>query len=304
MNVIEKIAPSNSSVLITGESGVGKELVARAIHEASLRRDKPFKALNCAALAPGVLESELFGHEKGAFTGAAGRRIGRFEQAHEGTLMLDEVGDIDPVIQTKLLRVLQEGEFERVGGMETVKVDVRVVAATNTDLEKRIEAGTFREDFYYRLKVFYLQVPALRERRDDIPMLVDYFLHRYSRELGKEVSEVTDDVMGIFMSYSWPGNVRELENVIERGVVLTDQHYLTVEDLPPELHSQSVLSMQTSTTNVMGDNSSLIERTDRLESELILGALEKFRWNKTKAADHLGLKRTTLQYKIKKYGLE
>lgn len=303
MKLIIKIAPSNSSVLITGPSGVGKELVARAIHEASGRRDNPFVALNCASLAPGVLESELFGHEKGAFTGADGRYVGRFEKAHTGTLFLDEVGEIDPSIQTKLLRVLQEGELERVGGGEPLKVDVRIVAATNRDLREAIEAGSFREDFYYRLNVFSLEVSALRERRDDIPALVDHFLRKFSLELGKEVLEVDDDVMGVLLNYTWPGNVRELENTIERAVVLCDGDCITRDELPPHMLQVSLENPVPLPTLAIPEGS-LIERTDRLESDLIQGALERFRWNKTKAAEHLGLKRTTLQYKIKKYGLE
>jgi two-component system NtrC family response regulator len=302
MKMITRIAPSKSAVLITGPSGVGKELVARAIHEASPRRDRPFIALNCAALASGVLESELFGHEKGAFTGAAGRRVGRFERAHTGTLFLDEVGEIDTGIQTKLLRVLQENEFERVGGTDSVHVDVRIVAATNRDLRDAIAHGHFREDFYYRLNVFSLNVPALGERRDDIPMLIDHFLHKFSMELGKEVLEVDDDVIGIFLNYAWPGNVRELENVIERAIVLAESNRITREELPPELlRIDTQVSLVAAPADATG---SLLERTDRLEADLIRGALEKFRWNRTKAAEHLGLKRTTLQYKIKKYGLE
>ena len=304
MKLIIKIAPSNSSVLITGPSGVGKELVARAIHEASARRDNPFVALNCASLAAGVLESELFGHEKGAFTGAEHRRVGRFERAHTGTLFLDEVGEIDPAIQTKLLRVLQEGELERVGGGEPLKVDVRIVAATNRDLREAIEEGRFREDFYYRLNVFSLDVSALKERRDDIPALVDHFLRKFSLELGKEVLEVDDEVMGILLNYGWPGNVRELENTIERAVVLAETDCITRDELPPHLLHAVSTSTEAPLAMAPRTEGSLIERTDRLESDLIQGALERFRWNKTKAAEHLGLKRTTLQYKIKKYGLE
>ncbi len=303
MKLIVKVAPTNSSVLITGPSGVGKELVARAIHEASARRDQAFVALNCAALAPGVLESELFGHEKGAFTGAEGQRLGRFEKAHKGTLFLDEVGEIDPRIQTKLLRVLQEGEVERVGGGEPMKIDVRIVAATNRDLREAIEEGTFREDFYYRLNVFSLEVSGLRERRDDIPALVDHFLRKFSLELGKEVLSVDDDVIGILLNYPWPGNVRELENTIERAVVLAETDSVTRDDLPP--HMLQTASAEPEPVSIpQRPEGSLIEKTDRLESDLIQGALERFRWNKTKAAEHLGLKRTTLQYKIKKYGLE
>ncbi|MBI2425939.1 MAG: sigma-54-dependent Fis family transcriptional regulator [Candidatus Hydrogenedentes bacterium] len=301
LKLITKIAKTKSSVMITGPSGVGKELVARAMHEASTRRDGPFVAVNCAALAPTVLESELFGHEKGAFTGADKRKLGRFERAHGGTLFLDEVGEIEPGTQVKLLRVLQESEIERVGGTEVIPVDVRIIAATNRDLKEAIEAGDFREDFYYRLNVFSLYVPALRERRDDIPLLVDHFLRKFSLEMGKEVLEVDDDVIGILMNYAWPGNVRELENVIERAVVLTEGESVTRAELPPEL----ILSENTMDKDQEADlGDSLQDRKDRLESALIQGALDRFRWNKTKAADHLGLKRTTLQYKIKKYGLE
>ncbi len=302
LKMIDKIGPSRSSVLITGPSGTGKELVARAIHDASPRRDRPFLALNCAALAPGVLESELFGHERGAFTGATGQRAGRFEQAHTGTLFLDEVAEIDPSIQTKLLRVLQEGEFERVGGQQTIKVDVRIVAATNRDLREAIEKGEFREDFYYRLNVFSLRTEPLKRRRDDIPALVDVFLARFSAETGKSVTGVEDEVMSFFMRYPWPGNIRELENMLERAVVLCEGGVITVEELPQDLFF--VQEDDEPEPSEAPEHGSLVERTDKLESEMIQTALERFRWNKTKAAEHLGLKRTTLQYKIKKYGLE
>ena len=302
IKMIERIGPSRSSILITGPSGTGKELVARALHDISDRRDAPFVALNCAALAPGVLESELFGHEKGAFSGAVDRRVGRFEKAHKGTLFLDEVGEIDPGIQAKLLRVLQENEIERVGGAETIKVDVRIIAATNRQLREAIQNGEFREDFYYRLNVFSLDVRPLRERRDDIPALVEHFLKKFSAETDKNVTEVDDDVLDFFMRYPWPGNVRELENVLERAVVLCDGNHITRDELPQELFYATVEPEPAVPKSA--SPSSLIERTDQLESELILGALERFHWNKTKAAEHLGLKRTTLQYKIRKYGLE
>jgi DNA-binding NtrC family response regulator len=302
LKMIEKIGPGRGSVLITGPTGTGKELVAHAIHDASRRRDKPFVTLNCAALAPGVLESELFGHEKGAFTGAGERRIGRFERAHTGTLFLDEVGEIDPGIQTKLLRVLQSGEFERVGGTQTIRVDVRVLAATNRDLSEAIAQGRFREDFYYRLNVFSLRVEPLRNRRDDIPGLIDHFLKRLSIEVGTEIRGVDDEVMGFFLRYPWPGNIRELENILERAVVLAEDPVITRNELPQEL--LFTLGNAEPVSAPPPENVSIIERTDRLECELIKGALERFHWNKTKAAEHLGLKRTTLQYKIKKYGLE
>ncbi|MFA6239807.1 MAG: sigma-54 dependent transcriptional regulator [Candidatus Hydrogenedentales bacterium] len=302
LKMILKIGASRSSVLITGPSGTGKELVARAIHDASPRKDRPFVALNCAALAPGVLESELFGHERGAFTGAVGQRAGRFERAHTGTLFLDEVGEIDANIQTKLLRVLQEGEFERVGGTVPVKVDVRIVAATNRDLREAIKAGSFREDFYYRLNVFSIRVDALKNRIDDIPALVDLFLKRFSQETGKNVTGVEDEVMTFFMQYPWPGNVRELENILERAVVLAEGSTITLGEIPEDM--LSIREDSPPIFTITPDSASLIERTDQLESEMIASALQRFRWNKTKAADHLGIKRTTLQYKIKKYGLE
>jgi len=308
LKMIDKIGPSRSSVLITGPTGTGKELVARAIHDASPRRHRPFVALNCAALAPGILESELFGHEKGSFTGAVSRRVGRFEQAHTGTLFLDEVGEIDPNIQTKLLRALQEGEIERVGSAQTIKVDVRIVAATNADLREAILEGRFREDFYYRLNVFSLRVEPLRARPDDIPALIDHFLRKFSAETGKNVVGVDDDVMTLFMRYPWPGNVRELENVLERAVVLAEDAIVSRGEVPQDMlfapQEPDIDPGVTPAPRAAPEPPSLSERTDRLECEMIAEALQRFRWNKTKAAEHLGIKRTTLQYKIKKYGLE
>jgi len=306
LRTIEKIAPGRGSVLITGPTGVGKELVAHAIHDASPRRDMPFVALNCAALAPGVLESELFGHEKGSFTGASDRKIGRFEKADTGTLFLDEVGEIDAGIQVKLLRVLQEGEFERVGGTKSIKVDVRVLAATNRDLSEAIKQGRFREDFYYRLNVFSVHVEPLKNRKDDIPALIDHLLRKFSMESGHETRGIDDEVMEFFLRYPWPGNVRELENVLERAVVLAEEPIITRKELPQDLlFTQEEPEPEAVAAAAEGaEQASLLERTDKLESELIRGALERFRWNKTKAAEHLGIKRTTLQYKIKKYGLE
>jgi len=301
-DMIAQVSRSDTTVLIRGESGTGKELVANAIHYNSMRAGKPFIKVNCAALPETILESELFGHEKGAFTGASDRRIGRFEKAHTGTLFLDEVGEIDTHIQTKLLRVLQEGEIERVGGAETIKVDVRIVAATNRDLRDAIDKGRFREDFYYRLNVFSIEVQPLRNRRDDIPVLVDHFVRKFSIEMGREIAELDDDVFGIFLHYPWPGNVRELENVIERALVLAEDNRITRDVLPAELLVEADQAPPPPVESKAAE--SLIERKDRLEMELIKGALDRFRWNKTKAAEHLGLKRTTLQYKIKKYGLE
>ena len=305
LRFIRKIGPSKSSVLITGPTGTGKELVARALHHASSVRGNPFVALNCAALAPGVLESELFGHEKGAFTGAAARRIGRFEQAHTGTLFLDEVGDIDVGVQTKLLRVLQEGEIERVGGHHPVRVDVRVIAATNRDLRRAIQDGTFREDFYYRLNVFSVQVEPLCRRTDDIPALVEHFIAKFSAETGKSLRGVDAPVLDVFQRHTWPGNVRELENVIERAAVLAEDDIITLAELPQEmLFARRHDALADSQASPEFSPDSLPQRTDQLESGMIRDALERFHWNKTKTADHLGIKRTTLQYKIKKYGLE
>lgn len=306
LKLIEKIGPTKSSVLILGPTGTGKELVARALHQASPLRDQPFVALNCAALAPGILESELFGHEKGAFTGAVSQRIGRFEQANGGTLFLDEVGDIDPQVQVKLLRVLQEGVIERVGGMDSIEVDVRVIAATNRDLKQAIAEGDFREDFYYRLNVFSMEVQPLKNRREDIPALVDLFLARYAPEMDQEVVRIDDDVYEVFMRYPWPGNVRELENVIERATVLANGPIIRKEDLPPDLvhHRGRVEEPLDELVLEPAGPRKLTDTTTDIEKQMISEALERFRWNKTKAADHLGLKRTTLQYKIKKYGLE
>lgn len=253
---IEKIAPSKATVLITGESGTGKELVAQAIHYHSPRKEKPFVSVNCGALPETLLESELFGHEKGAFTGAIQRRKGRFELAHEGTLFLDEISEMSPHLQVKLLRVLQEMEFERVGGMETVHVDVRVIAASNRDLKLEMEEGRFRSDLFYRLNVVHIHVPPLRERKEDIPILVQHFITRYSEELGRERPiRVHPEAMRCLMEYHWPGNVRELENVVERAMILATGEEITLRDLPREVRTLE------GTENL---GSSQIEETPRL----------------------------------------
>jgi len=295
---VRKVGPAKSSVLITGESGTGKELVARAIHTCSERRNGPFVALNCAALAPGVLESELFGHEKGAFTGAIQAKKGRFELADGGTLFLDEVGDVDPGIQLKLLRVLELGEFERVGGTETLRTDARIVAATNCDLRERIRHGKFREDLFYRLNVISVHLPPLRERKDDIGQLARHLMQRVARNAGRAPLAISADVMEAFGNYSWPGNVRELENCLERAVVLAEGDVITLREIPPEIADRT---SPTAHRPAAGNLNSL---TREIEAEMIKSALDKNRWNKTKTAEELGVKRTTLQYKIKKYGLE
>ncbi|MDR0663468.1 MAG: sigma-54 dependent transcriptional regulator, partial [Spirochaetaceae bacterium] len=236
-DIIEHVAPSKASILITGESGVGKELIADAIHRLSPRKDKPFIKVHCAALAESILESELFGHEKGAFTGAAMRRRGKFELANEGTLFLDEIGEIDQNIQIKLLRVLQEKQFERVGGEETIEVDIRLVAATNKDLKQEIEKKTFREDLYYRLNVVTILVPPLRERKDDIPLLINAFIKKFSEENGKRIAGIDEKARSCLFNYDWPGNIRELRNCVESAVVMCKNRLITEEDLPPTIRS-------------------------------------------------------------------
>jgi DNA-binding NtrC family response regulator len=291
--VVEKVADTGSCVLITGESGTGKELVARAIHAHSGRRQRPFVAVNCAALATGVLESELFGHEKGAFTGAAQRRIGRFEQAHQGTLFLDEIGDLPPETQVKLLRVLQEKCFERVGGNDTVRSDVRIIAATHQDLPDKITRGGFRQDLYYRLNVVPIHLVPLRERKEDIPLLVGHFLKKYAQELGKELTGLSDESFTQLAAYDWPGNVRELENIIERAAVLGRGPVLTAADLPPLVRAAKAPP---------ATGGSLDEKKANLEKEIITEALKKARGKQVQAAELLGIDRTTLRYRMKKYG--
>ncbi|HLB25741.1 MAG TPA: sigma-54 dependent transcriptional regulator [Nitrospirota bacterium] len=298
--LVSRVAGTNASVLIQGESGTGKELVARSIHYNSRRKGKPLVILNCAALAEGVLESELFGHEKGAFTGAIKKKAGRFELAHEGTLFLDEIGEIPVTTQLKLLRVLQEHEFERVGGEKTIKVDVRIIAATNKDLMAMVREGRFREDLYYRLNVVTINIPPLRERRDDVAELAQFFLKKFSAETGKHIAAIDPVAMEMLSRYDWPGNVRELENIIERAVVLEKGDTVTPASLPLTLrfeeegHGEARLTAGTGTlTDVLED----------LERQLIVKALKDCGGSQTAAAASLGLKRSTLRYKLEKYGL-
>ncbi|MFQ5508627.1 MAG: sigma-54-dependent transcriptional regulator [Leptospirillia bacterium] len=309
--LIDKVGATASPVLVLGESGTGKELVAREIHRRSNRSGHPFIAINCAALSEGVLESELFGHEKGAYTGAAGLRKGRFELADGGTLFLDEIGELSPSIQVKLLRFLQEKEFERVGGAKTIRVDVRIVAATHRNLKQLISEGLFREDLYYRLNVISIELPALSERVEDIPLLAEHFIARYSAEMAKNV-RLTAEVTDRLVHYGWPGNIRELQNVIERAVVLTDGDRLTVDDLPRDLvdyaggkaQAATVSTAMPSVADATPDApTDLTGRLDTLEKAIIQESLERFRWNQTKVAQALGLKRSSLQYKMKKHGL-
>jgi two-component system NtrC family response regulator len=300
LNLAGRAAPSKANVLITGESGTGKELIARAIHFASPRKNSPFLAVNCAALAENLLESELFGHERGAFTGASQMRKGRFELAHKGTLLIDEVGEIPPTTQVKLLRVIQEQTFERVGGSETIKVDVRLIAATNQNLEKMIEAGTFREDLYYRLNVVKINIPPLRKRKGDIPILSDYFLKKYCTENNKELDGISREAMDLLMKYDYPGNVRELENVIEQAVVLSRETLITTRDLP-----MTVRGIRTeSDANDPTAEGTFVERVEAFEKRLILQALQETNGVQTRAADILGITERHLRYKLKKYELK
>lgn len=297
---VAQVAPSKATVLITGESGTGKELIAAAIHQRSGREDKPFIKLHCAALAESLLESELFGHERGAFTGAERRRIGRFEQADGGTLFLDEIGEISPATQVKLLRVLQEHEFERVGGNQTVQVDVRVVAATNRDLKAMVAAGKFREDLYYRLNVIDLHLPPLRERSSDVGALAFHFLRKYSAENAKDVREIDDAALQALCLHHWPGNVRELENVIERAVVLASDGVITLKQLPQELQKLRATSGQGNGAvhgrpAIPGSSMTEIERYAILETLAHVGG------SNAKAAEILGISVRTIQYRLREY---
>ncbi|MDP8223642.1 MAG: sigma-54 dependent transcriptional regulator [Candidatus Lernaella stagnicola] len=295
-DTIRKVAASDASVLILGDSGTGKELVARAIHFNGPRKDDPFVRAHCAAYAEGVLESELFGHEKGAFTGAVRRKIGRFEQAHRGTLFLDEIGDVNHNIQVKLLRFLQEKEFERVGGNHTISVDVRILSATNHDLKGLIAERRFREDLYYRLNVISIYIPPLRERREDIPLLVEHFLRKAAGR--NPVKLIDPEAMILLTHYHWPGNIRELQNVIERAVVLTSRERISLDQLPHDITG----SAESATPRLHGpvDFDSEVEKFER---DLIAGALVESDHVKTRAAALLGIDRNRLRYKMEKYGI-
>lgn len=293
LDMISYVAPTEATVLIYGESGTGKELVAEALHQNSARKDENFVKVNCAALVESLLESELFGHEKGAFTGAEKRREGRFVQANGGTLFLDEIGETTAAMQVKLLRVLQEQELQRVGGEETVKIDVRIIAATNRDLEKEVQEGNFREDLYYRLNVVLLAVPPLRDREGDIPLLVNHFVDKFAKKNRRNVERITSECMEYLCKYNWPGNVRELENAVERGVILMRGDHLTEQSLPLPIQKYG---QESSVDNVI-QPSSLFEA----EKQLILQTLVETDGNKSEAARRLGITRKTLQNKIHKY---
>ncbi|MDH5714881.1 MAG: sigma-54 dependent transcriptional regulator, partial [Candidatus Aminicenantes bacterium] len=289
--LIRTVADSDASVLILGESGTGKELIARAIHYSSRRAEKPFVSVSCSALPESLLESELFGYEKGAFTGAVRDKPGRFEEANQGTLFLDEVGEMKPETQLHLLRVLQEREIRRLGGTGVIKVDVRIIAATNKDLERAVKEGSFREDLYYRLNVVTIQLPPLREREDDIPLLAERFLMKYNIKNNKNLEGISPKAIALLVQYHWPGNVRELENVIERAVVITKHRVIQIEDLPPHIQSfQESKDIQP-------------RKLKEVEKEHIQHTLEENKWNISKASKVLGIDRSTLYKKIRQYGL-
>lgn len=292
--LLREVAPTKATVLIEGETGTGKELIANAIHHNSPRSGAPFIKVNCAALSEGLLESELFGHVKGAFTGAISDKVGRFEMADGGTIFLDEIGDITPHTQVKLLRVLQEGEFERVGGTKTIKVNVRVITATNKDLKAMVERNEFREDLYYRLKVVPVRLPPLRERKDDIPLLVRHFIEKFNREMSMEVTNVSPAAMELLMEYNYPGNIRELEHIIEHAFVRCQSKTINPENLPKDLQNNDIIS------KVMNET----EPLKSLEKEMIVQALKETRWKYSECASKLNISRTTLWRRMKEFNIE
>lgn len=297
MNLVDRVAVSNAAVLILGESGTGKDLIARAIHERSNRKNKPFVVINCSALRETLLESELFGHEKGAFTGAYNRKIGLAEVADGGTLFLDEIGELTPAIQAKLLRFLQEGEIFRVGGKDRIKVDVRFISATNRDLEEDVRRGTFREDLFYRINTIIPRTPALRQRREDIPILIDYFLSHGAHRYLKRGLRMSPEALDILVKYDWPGNVRELQNLCDRLQILTEGHTIAPGDLPDHIREN-----ENSSSRLVVDDFDPALSLYELEKRYILKALQYYQSNKTKAAQALGITIKTLYNKLHEYG--
>jgi len=298
--MIGRVMDNKATVLILGETGTGKEVVARAIHFNGVLKGGPFIAIDCASLPQDLLESELFGHEKGAFTGAVAQKMGKFELADKGTLFLDEIGNLTGATQVKLLRFLQERKIERVGGTKPIELDVRIIAATNLDLEKAVQEGSFREDLYYRLNVVTMPLPPLRERRDDIPLLVKHFLQKFKSESKGKVKHVPPETMGLLMRYHWPGNVRELENIIERAIVIGKTDAILVEDLPSRIQKgASESGLEISPGKIPFE-----QRVEHFEKKLIIDALEKANWVQTKAAELLGTSRSIIKYKMKKYGIK
>jgi len=298
INLAGRVSRSDATVLIQGESGTGKELFARLVHNMSPRSEKPMITVNCAALPETLLESELFGHEKGAFTGALRRRVGRFEEADEGTLFLDEIGDLSQSVQVKLLRFLQEREFQRVGGNQTIQSDVRIISATNRDLGANVKGGGFREDLYYRLNVVAMTIPPLRERKEDVPPLIDHFLKRFATQMGEETREVHTEARDLLLRYDYPGNVRELENIIERAVVIARDSLISSKDLPftrEQIHEHE---------GEENPQRSLKEAVEDMERTMVRRAMDETANHQTKAAEILGISERMLRYKLKKYGLK
>lgn len=301
IDVAARVASSKASVLILGESGTGKEVLARAIHYASKRKDKLFVPVNCAALNENLLESELFGHEKGAFTGAEKLHKGRFELANEGTIFLDEIGDLPMHLQVKLLRVLQEEQFERVGGSSTIKVDVRVIAATNKNIEDLIKEGKFREDLYYRLNVVNMQLPPLRERKEDIPLLISEFSKKYLKETEKSKIEFSKEALDLLMKYNYPGNIRELENIVHHSIVLSRNEIITTDDIPIGIKAPG---SEKDLNSCFEEGTSLTEKVELLERTMVTNALQKTNGNQTAAAKLLGISERNLRYRLEKWGIK
>ena len=299
LNLAGRVAPSSATVLIQGETGTGKELFARLIHQASERSNAPFVAVNCGAIPEGLIESELFGHERGAFTGAHQRRIGHFEQADGGTLFLDEIGELPPDVQVKLLRFLQERQFQRVGGERVVDADVRIISATHQDLESRLRDKTFREDLYYRINVIILEIPPLRQRKEDIPLLVDHFISRFAGRYRSRVKSVSREAMDLLMRYDFPGNVREMENIIERGVVIARGDVITSSELPFGPNK-----MDNKDKSAGAEEGTLQEAVEAMETRMMNRALSETAGNQSRAAEKLGLSERMLRYKLKKYGMK
>jgi two-component system, NtrC family, response regulator PilR len=300
--LIETVAPTNSTILVTGESGTGKELVARAIHFNSLRRDRPFVAVNCGALPEQLLESELFGHMRGSFTGASANKKGLVEVADRGTIFLDELGEMSPMMQVKLLRVLQERRFRRVGGTEEVEANIRVIAATNQDLAKMVADGRFREDLYYRVNVIQVQLPPLRDRQEDIPLLAGHFLEKFREQMGKNVASISQEAMGYLDRYDWPGNIRELENVIERAVALESSAAILPDSLPPQLRGLPSKNGQTA-SQLPAAGFDLEAHVENMERDYIAQALKRAGGKQSKAAELLGMSFRSFRYYVKKYNL-
>jgi two-component system NtrC family response regulator len=298
INMAGRVAASRATILIQGESGTGKELMAKLIHNLSPRSGRPIISVNCSALHENLLESELFGHEKGAFTGATARRLGRFEESDGGTLFLDEIGELSQSVQVKLLRFLQDREFQRVGGNQTIRSDVRIISATNRDLEARVKEGAFREDLFYRLNVVVMSMPPLRQRKEDIPLLIDHFINRYSAENGKGIAGLSREAQDLLLKYDYPGNVRELENIIERAVVIARDAVISMDDLP--FGEEAVYHGEPPRK----EEGLLRDSMEDLEKKLIIEAMEKTGDHQTRAAEILGISERMLRYKLKKYGLK